>query len=76
MELLEIISQYGLTVVLAVLFIKNSLDSKAEMQRLHEDYIRTQKEDKQEYIKLNEKMITAIGELSQDVKELQRTIKK
>lgn len=46
------------------------------MQRLHEDYIRTQKEDKQEYIKLNEKMITAIGELSQDVKELQRTIKK
>lgn len=81
-NLIKAINKYGLAIVLSSLFIYNSMSNKQDMRQLQKDYLLSQKEDRDAYIKLNKEMLITLGsvtnsvsEISQEVRSMRKEIK-
>ncbi|MGL5057287.1 MAG: hypothetical protein ACRC6A_08000 [Fusobacteriaceae bacterium] len=73
-KVFDAINKFGFAVVLAGLFIYNSIEGGHKLDRLHAEYLASQKQDRQEYVALNMSMVETLNKMSTAINSVSKEL--
>lgn len=74
--IIKAVDKIGFAVVLACMFVYNSYENTNRIDELQKEYLISQKQDRDEYIKLNREMIGSLNDMRKSIEGLTEKISK